>query len=141
MGATVLRAATYYRISKDLDGEQDATTRQRKDCRTFAKLRNATIVDEFEDVDLSAYQKGVIRPGYEELVAGVEAGEFDVVIVWRLDRLVRRTVEFARFWTACETCGLVRVAIGRERYVRPLGHPGPHAPTRAAKPRAERAFV
>lgn len=99
------RFAVYLRISKDPDGTQDATARQLKDCRTYAKLHRLKIVETFEDVDLSAYRRGVVRPGYEAMLEGLRSGQFDGVLVWRLDRLVRRTVEFSRFWTICEQAG------------------------------------
>lgn len=99
------RFAVYLRISKDADGTQDATARQLKDCRTYAKLHRLKIVEVFEDVDLSAYRRGVVRPAYEAMLEGLRSGQFDGVLVWRLDRLVRRTVEFSRFWTICEEAG------------------------------------
>jgi DNA invertase Pin-like site-specific DNA recombinase len=55
----------------------------------------------FEDVDRSAYQ-GAIRPDFERLERALGEGAFDGVLVWKLDRLVRRPADFERFWSACE---------------------------------------
>lgn len=58
----------------------------------------------YEDVDLSAYRRGVRRPAFERLQADL-AG-LDGVVVWRLDRLVRRPADFERFWGRCEELGV-----------------------------------
>jgi DNA invertase Pin-like site-specific DNA recombinase len=61
------------------------------------------VIEVHEDVDLSAYRRGVIRPAYERLLHDVAAGAVDGVLVWKLDRLARRPAQFERFWAACET--------------------------------------
>lgn len=100
-----LRFAIYLRISRDPDGTSLATERQLKDCQAFAELRGWDVTEVFEDADLSAFRRGVVRPEYERMLDGLRAGRFDGVLVWRLDRLVRRTFEFARFWEVCEAAG------------------------------------
>jgi site-specific DNA recombinase len=102
-----LRIGIYTRLSHDATGEQTATTRQEKACRSFAELRGWEVIEVFEDVDLSAYQRGVLRPSYERLLAAIDDGAVDGVLVWKLDRLVRRPSEFERFWTACEAHDVV----------------------------------
>lgn len=92
------RFAAYLRISRDPDGTSTAPERQLKDCRAFAELRGWDIVAVHRDADVSAYRTGVKRPAYDDLLDGIRAGAYDGVLVWRLDRLVRRTVEFADFW-------------------------------------------
>lgn len=99
------RFAAYLRISKDPDGTSDAPDRQLADLHRFAELKGWEIAEVYEDRDLSAFRRDVVRPGYEALLEALDAGEYDGVLVWRLDRLVRRTVEFSRFWTVCERAG------------------------------------
>lgn len=99
------RFAAYLRISKDPDGTSDAPDRQLADLHRFAELKGWHIAEVFEDRDLSAFRRDVVRPSYEALLDALAAGEFDGVLVWRLDRLVRRTVEFSRFWTVCDGAG------------------------------------
>jgi DNA invertase Pin-like site-specific DNA recombinase len=79
-----LRIGIYTRLSHDATGEQTATARQEKACRAFAGLRGWEVVDVFEDVDLSAYQRGTMRPSYERLVHDLECGAIDGVLVWKL---------------------------------------------------------
>ncbi|MEY2420022.1 MAG: hypothetical protein QOI95_89 [Acidimicrobiaceae bacterium] len=97
----------YTRLSHDATGEQTATARQERACRSFAELRGWTVAEVFEDVDVSAYKTGVIRPAYERLLLAVRSGDLGGVLVWKLDRLVRRPAEFERFWSACEEQGAI----------------------------------
>ena len=41
---------------------------------------------------LSAWKRSVRRPGWEQLLARVEAGESDGIVVWHTDRLFRQPV-------------------------------------------------
>lgn len=91
------RFALYTRISKDPTGESTAPARQEKECRQLADDKGIEIVAVYSDVDLSGY-RDVVRPEYEAMLAAMAAGEFDGVLVWKLDRLMRRIVEFSRFW-------------------------------------------
>lgn len=97
--------AVYTRISRDLTGVQTATSRQERACRAYTEARGWTVLNVWEDVDLSAYQPKVRRPAFEDLVRQLRTGAFDGVLVWKLDRLVRRSSEFERFWHECETAG------------------------------------
>ena len=98
----------YTRLSHDATGEQTATARQERACRAFADLRGWTVAEVFEDVDVSAYKTGVVRPAYERLPCpGDQSGAIGGVLVWKLDRLVRRPAEFERFWSACEDRGAI----------------------------------
>jgi DNA invertase Pin-like site-specific DNA recombinase len=65
----------------------------------------------YEDVDLSAYKKGVRRPAYERLLDDLVGGHVEGVLVWKLDRLVRRASEFERFWAVCEDAGGTLAAV------------------------------
>lgn len=95
------RIDVYTRLSKDHEG-QTSTLRQERDARSFARLRGWDVDQVHVDVDTSAYRRGVVRPGYEQLLARVASREVDGVLVWKLDRLVRRAAEFERFWTVAE---------------------------------------
>jgi excisionase family DNA binding protein len=55
---------------------------------------------------MSAYKPRILRPGYEAVLDAVRSASVDGVLVWRLDRLVRRPAEFERFWSECERAGV-----------------------------------
>ncbi len=84
------RAAVYLRVSLDATGEQLAVTRQREDCLKMAADRGWTVTREYVDNSISASDRRKVRPAYDQLVADYEAGAFDGLICWDLDRLTRQ---------------------------------------------------
>jgi len=103
-----MRAAIYLRQSKDSAGTGLAVDRQRVDCEKLAAERGWTVVATMCDNDLSA-TNGKRRPGYEELLALVDAGSVDIVVAWHLDRLMRRLSDLETLIVRCEKAS-VRVA-------------------------------
>lgn len=99
------RVAMYLRISRDRDGTQTATERQRQDCEAWIARNGAVLVDVYEDVDTSAYNRKVVRPQFERLLEDVKAGRFDGVIAWKVDRIARRQRDFVRLDELCEDVG------------------------------------
>lgn len=99
------RAALYARLSRDRTGEETATARQLEDCRAFAAARGWEVAAEFTDSDVSAYKRNAKRPGYQSMLAELEAGNIDVIVAWRLDRLLRRFTDLSDLWKRCETSG------------------------------------
>jgi DNA invertase Pin-like site-specific DNA recombinase len=96
------KVAVYTRLSLDRTGFQTATARQAEACAAMAAARGWDIAEIFEDVDVSAYQRKIVRPAFRALCEGISEGAFDGVLVWKLDRLVRRPSEFERVWEICE---------------------------------------
>jgi DNA invertase Pin-like site-specific DNA recombinase len=83
------KAAIYLRISLDQTGEGLAIERQRKDCEGIALQKGWEIVDTYADT-VSASKREVRRPEYERMVSDLQAGKFDAVICYDLDRLTRQ---------------------------------------------------
>jgi DNA invertase Pin-like site-specific DNA recombinase len=90
-----MRAGVYLRQSKDHNGTGLAVARQREDCLKLCADRGWTPT-EYVDNDVSA-SIGRKRPAYERMLADIEAGEVDAVVVWDLDRLHRRPIELEHF--------------------------------------------
>ena len=63
-----MKVAIYTRLSRDMDGRQTATARQEKDCRALALSKGWKVAQVYEDIDFSAFKRGVRRPAYEELL-------------------------------------------------------------------------
>ncbi|NRQ51550.1 recombinase family protein [Aeromicrobium stalagmiti] len=105
----MIRTALYARISDDRRGEGLGVARQREDCLGLAESRGWTVTAEFIDNDLSAYS-GKNRPGFTELLSGIEAREFDAVVVYHQDRLTRRPSEFEDFIDKCQRFGVKQFA-------------------------------
>lgn len=87
-----IRAAIYARISKDDDGKALGVQRQIEDCRRLAAAKDWRVIEPAEllyvDNDKSAYN-GKDRPGYGRLLADIDAGKIDALVVWDVDRLTR----------------------------------------------------
>jgi DNA invertase Pin-like site-specific DNA recombinase len=105
-----MRLGVYVRISKDPDGQSTSPARQEQDCRTFAELHGHEVIRTYSDIDISAYT-GVDRPGYEELMADLEAGVIDGVLIWRLDRLTRNFDDLQRLWKLINGRGVTLLAV------------------------------
>lgn len=102
-----LRAVVYARISEDKAGEARGVARQVEDARRLVADRGWEVVGEFTDNDVSAYT-GKHRPGYTALMAAVEAGEADRIVVYMTSRLWRSRKERA---AAMETLERLRVSV------------------------------
>ena len=106
---TAVRCVLYLRVSLDATGEQLAITRQRKECMAIAAARGWIVVGEFIDNSISAYSKLKDRPGYNAMVKAFEAGQFDALVCWDLDRLTRQPRQLEDWIDWAEERGLLLV--------------------------------
>ena len=90
-----MRTAIYLRQSLDRSGEGAAVERQETDCRLLAQAKRWDVSQVFTDNDISA-SSGKHRPGFEAMLEAVTRGQLDAVIVWHLDRMVRRMTDLMR---------------------------------------------
>jgi DNA invertase Pin-like site-specific DNA recombinase len=89
----ILRAASYGRQSKAREDESVGSPQaQQEATRAFIAARGWKFVNHFEDVGASGYDPKADRPGLDALLAAVERGDVDLLVVYRLDRLTRRGV-------------------------------------------------
>lgn len=105
---TYVRAVVYTRQSLDKSGEGLAVARQQEACEKLCADRGWQVVRVLTDNDKSA-SSGKRRPAYEELLQAVDSREADVVVVWHVDRLVRRLADLEDVIERCEKAG-VRLA-------------------------------
>jgi site-specific DNA recombinase len=106
-----LRVGVYTRLSHDPDHEKAGIDLQERDCRERAAGIAASqdrplAVSVFCDRDVSAFQRGVVRPEFQRMRAAVRAGELEVVVAYRLDRLIRRVREGAALAEECTGAGV-----------------------------------
>jgi len=97
------------RISLDLTGDKLAVQRQREACEAIVESRSWNPVGVYEDNSISASDKKKDRPGYSRLVADYEAGLFDALVCWDLDRLSRQPRQLEDWIDAAQERGLVLV--------------------------------
>jgi len=85
------RCVLYARLSVTKE-ESVSIARQLRSCRRYAEARGWEIVGEFVDDGVSATaNRPEERHGWRALLA---AREFDAVIIWKVDRLARRVLDF-----------------------------------------------
>jgi site-specific DNA recombinase len=108
----VVRCAIYCRVSLDWEGQGKGVKRQLEDCLAIAKRLGWTVVDHYIDNDTGAsrYSKKKIREDYNRLLADIEAGRIDAVVIWMEDRLQRQVIELAEFLKVCDQAGVRRIA-------------------------------
>lgn len=93
---TTRTAGIYARISLDAEGKGLQVERQIEDCAAKAAVLGWTVADTYTDNDVSA-TKAKVRPEYQRLLADLESGRIDAVVVYDLDRLTRKPVELEAF--------------------------------------------
>jgi site-specific DNA recombinase len=96
----MIRAAVYLRISKT--DEDETPRRHRADCLTLCQRQGWEVADIYEDPDLSAWDRKLVRPEYERLTEDVKSGSIDVVVAWHIDRLSRNLRVFVDLMDALE---------------------------------------
>lgn len=97
---TTQRAAIYARIS--LDKQEEAGVKRQIHLATKqAEADEAEVVATYVDNNISAFS-GEYRPEYDKLIHSIENREIDVVYVYALDRLTRRTKDTLALFELCE---------------------------------------
>lgn len=109
MGAR--RAGIYVRISSDPTGKALGVARQEKSCREKADALGWTVHKVYRDNDVSA-STGKARPAYVRMLADLEAGIIDAVVVWDLDRLTRRPIEVEQFIDLADKHSIALASVG-----------------------------
>lgn len=107
------RAAVYLRISRDPRADGLAVERQREDCRRIAAERGWEVIAEYADT-LSASRRDIDRPEYERMRRDFNAGRFDALICWDLDRLTRQPRQLEDWIDAAAERGLAVVTANGE---------------------------
>lgn len=91
------RWAIYTRISEDdADKTGLGVARQETDCRALVARRGGVVARVFTDNDVSA-SNGKTRPDYTEAMRLLDAGEFDGLAIWDVDRFTRTPREMEDF--------------------------------------------
>ena len=110
-----LRCAVYTRKSTDegLDKEFNTLDAQREACEAFVASQRAegwTLVrDRYDD---GGFSGGTLeRPALKRLLADIEQDLVDVIVVYKIDRLSRSLMDFAKLVETMETHGVTFVSV------------------------------
>src|SRR6266542_989346 len=101
-----MQAFGYVRLSKWDEGTT-SPQRQRQAIEALCEARGWELAATFEDIDVSAYN-GKHRPGLDKMLGRL--GEAQAVVVYRIDRLARSSVGFAKILEALKAGNVELVA-------------------------------
>jgi DNA invertase Pin-like site-specific DNA recombinase len=90
-----IAVGVYARISDDTEDDAKGVKRQLEDCCGLAELRRWKAVP-YVDNDVSAYQRKVKRPQFEQLLADLKAGVIKGMVVYNIDRGFRQPRDLER---------------------------------------------
>jgi DNA invertase Pin-like site-specific DNA recombinase len=89
---TQVRAGCYCRISSDPKDKRQGVERQREDTSAVCEVKGWTVAGFYIDNDRSA-SNGKTRPEWDRLLADINAGKIDAIVVWNQDRGWRQMSE------------------------------------------------
>jgi DNA invertase Pin-like site-specific DNA recombinase len=109
------RCAIYTRKSSEegLDMEFNSLDAQRDACEAYIASQRAegwvTVRDQYDD---GGFSGGTLeRPGLQRLLTDIEAGLIDVIVVYKIDRLSRSLMDFARLVEAFDRHNVTFVSV------------------------------
>jgi DNA invertase Pin-like site-specific DNA recombinase len=110
-----LRCAVYTRKSTDegLEKEFNTLDAQRDACEAYVASQRAEgwvlVGDRYDD---GGFSGGTLeRPALRRLLADIEQGRIDVIVVYKIDRLSRSLMDFAKLVEAMEAHGVTFVSV------------------------------
>ncbi|WP_067483852.1 recombinase family protein [Actinomadura hibisca] len=111
MAALPKAAGIYCRLSYAPDGSLEKVERQEADCREVAARLGWPVSEEhiFPDNNRSAWQRNRKRPQWDRMLAAIEAGEIDAIVVYHGDRLIRQPYDLEKLLNITDSKG-VRIA-------------------------------
>ncbi len=112
------RCAVYCRVSTDerLDQSFNSIDAQREAGKAYVESQRtenwSLVADDYLDPGFSG--GNMERPGLRRLMADIEAGGVDIVIVYKIDRLTRSLTDFARMVEVFERHGVSFVSVTQQ---------------------------
>lgn len=98
------RAVILLRASVDAEDRTTLLT-QDAECKQYASHRGLSVVATFTEDGRSGYKPGTPRPGFDAAMKMIRTGQADVLIVWKLDRLIRNLMGFVETWGDIQDAG------------------------------------
>ncbi|GHI91766.1 recombinase family protein [Streptomyces olivaceus] len=104
-------AGIYCRLSYAPDGSIEKVERQEEDCRALAARLGWPISDQhiYVDNSKSAWKRDRKRPSWDAMLAAIESGSIDAVVVYHGDRLIRQPWDLEKLIGIADSRG-VRIA-------------------------------
>jgi DNA invertase Pin-like site-specific DNA recombinase len=113
-----IRCAIYTRKSSEegLEQEFNSLQAQREACEAFIKSQRhegwVCLAEGYDDGGLSGATMG--RPALQQLLAEIQAGRVDIVVVYKVDRLTRSLADFAKIVEILDVKGASFVSVTQQ---------------------------
>lgn len=113
-----MRCAVYTRKSSEegLDQEYNSIDAQRDAGHAYVASQRAEgwipVADDYDDPAFSG--GNMERPGLKRLMADIEAGKIDVVVIYKIDRLTRSLADFSKMVEIFERQGVSFVSVTQQ---------------------------
>lgn len=102
-----LRAVIYARYSCSAQNEQSIEG-QLEDCHAYAERCGLLVVGQYVDRALTGRSDD--RPSFQSMIEDAKKGQFERVIVWKLDRFSRNRYDSAMYKYKLKQCGVLVVS-------------------------------
>ena len=103
------KVAIYVRVSTYHQIDRDSLPMQRKDLVAYAEMMLG--ISEYEIFEDAGYSgKNTVRPAYQDMMRRVRAGEFSHILVWKIDRISRNLLDFAKMYEELKRLGVTFVS-------------------------------
>jgi DNA invertase Pin-like site-specific DNA recombinase len=102
-----MRVAIYARVSTANNGQDP--TMQTRELQEYAERRGWTVAGEYVDVGISGTKER--RPELDRLMADAHRRRFDVVAVWKFDRMARSVSHLLRVLETFNSLGIEFVSL------------------------------
>ncbi len=102
MSTDGVRAAIYLRVSRD----DQTTENQRLVLEKVARHRGWVIVQTYEDQGISGAKGRDQRPAFDQMLKDAVRRQFDVLMVWSIDRLGRSVLHVANALAELDAAGV-----------------------------------
>ena len=115
---TKKRCAVYCRVSSDerLDQEFNSIDAQKEAGHAYVASQRIEgwipVADDYDDPGLSG--GNTERPGLKRLLADIERGLVDIVVVYKIDRLTRSLTDFSRLVEVFDRMGVSFVSVTQQ---------------------------
>src|SRR6266478_1619041 len=116
--ATIVRCAIYTRKSTEegLEQEFNSLDAQRESAEAYIKSQThegwECLAGHYDDGGFTG--GNIERPALKRLLADIEAGRIDCVVVYKVDRLSRSLLDFARLMALFDRYGVSFVSVTQE---------------------------
>jgi site-specific DNA recombinase len=113
-----IRCTVYTRKSSEegLEQEFNSLQAQREACEAFIKSQRhegwVCLPDDYDDGGLSGAT--MERPALQQLLAEIQAGRIDIVVVYKVDRLTRSLTDFAKIVEILDSKGASFVSVTQQ---------------------------